>query len=167
MISLDIFPMIIYSPSSKHIKKEMVYLRRAILIVSLILIISGTVFFFNVDGWQLRTQLLQDRPPERSTEELYQDIFVTFLSPYIDKAVEDYYGKPYSVAPYLTEVLSVERPNGYRTFAFRIKLKIRPYIGPHISVGEDNITILVEYDPKVKVEKFEHIKSYELPPHYQ
>jgi len=145
----------------------MISLKRLVFIVSLILLISGTVFFFNVDGWQLRTQLLQDKPPERSTEELYQDIFVTFLSPYIDKAVEDYYGKPYCVAPYMTDVLSVERPNGYRTFAFRIKLEVTPYIGPHNSVGKDHITILVEYGPKVKVEKFEHIESYKLPPQYQ
>lgn len=156
-----------YSLSPKHIKKEMVYLKRVILIGSLILIIFGTIFFFNADGSQLTTQLLLDKPPKRSTEELYQDIFVSLLSPYIDKAVEDYYGKPYTIAPYQTEVLSAERPNGYRTFAFRIQLKVLPYTGPHLYVGEDHITILVVYGPKIKVEKFEHIKSYELPPHYQ
>lgn len=113
-------------------------MQKVIVLVSVIL----SIFMFNNDGDELKTQLFKDKPPKHSTEELYQDIFATLLAPYIDKAVEDYYDNSYTVAPYDTEVLSVERPNGYRTFAFRLKLKILPYLGPHNTVGEDHLIIL-------------------------
>ena len=102
-------------------------------------------------------------PPEGSVEEIYQDIFVRLLSPYIEGAVENYYGQPFSVAPYSVRVLSVERPNGYRTFEFLITLEVMPYYGPHNSVGVDRITIRVK-SSKAMVEKFDHIKSYDIPP---
>jgi hypothetical protein len=99
------------------------------------------------------------KPPEGSLEELYQDLFVSFLQPEIKKAVNNYYGAPYMVAPCLVKILSVERPSGYRTFEFVLKLEVKPYTGPHNSIGVDHITIRVSSGPKVIVEKFEHIKS--------
>lgn len=111
------------------------------------------------------------KPIEGSTEELYQDIFVSLLDPYIQKAINDYYLKyfkgPPLFAPYSVNILNVERPNGYRTFLFIIKLQVSPYFGPHLVVGTDNITIKVDASGKAQVEKFEHIESFELPPHYQ
>ncbi len=86
---------------------------------------------------------------------------------YIDKAVDNYYEKNlgYSpgVAPWQTDVLSIERPNGYRTFLFIVKLEVKPYLGAHNSIGVDHITIKVS-SGEVKVEKFEHIKDYPIPP---
>lgn len=102
-------------------------------------------------------------PSEGSVEELYQDIFILMLLPEIEKAVEDYYGRPYFVAPYQVKILNVGRPNGYRTFGFILKLEILPYEGPHNSVGKDHITIKIEPGPTIQVEKFEHIESYDIP----
>lgn len=111
------------------------------------------------------------KPPEQSREELYQDIFISLLVPYIQKEVDKYYSKYLTdtpiVAPYSVYVLSAERPNGYRTFVFKLKLRVISYIGPHLGVGLDNITATVDGTGDVKIEKFEHIKSYELPPNYQ
>lgn len=107
-----------------------------------------------------KTYYEPSKPIEGSSEELYQDIFVTLLLQHIDNAVENYYGTYYTVAPYMVNVLSVERPNGYRTFEFIIELEILPYTGPHNVVGIDHITIKVSSGPKIEVEKFEHIKSY-------
>lgn len=155
-----------YLISPKHKQKEMIYLRKVLLIGILIFVVFVCTFPLSLDERELKTQLLQDKPPERSTEELYQDIFVTLLTPHINKAIEDYYGGQYGIAPYLVKVLSAERPNGYRTFTFRIKLKILPYTGPHNAIGEDHITFYIRYGSEVKMEKFEHIESYELPPYY-
>jgi len=111
------------------------------------------------------------KPLEQSREELYQDIFMSLLLPYIQKEVDKYYSKYLTdtpiVAPYSVYVLSAERPNGYRTFVFKLKLQVISYIGPHLGVGLDYITATVEGTGDVKIEKFEHIKSYELPPNYQ
>jgi hypothetical protein len=110
------------------------------------------------------------QPPEQSTEELYQDVFISLLLPYIQKEVDRYYAtyltlSP-SVAPYQVYVLSAERPNGYRTFVFRLKLRVESYVGPHNSVGLDDITVTAGGSGDVEIEKFEHIKSYTLPPNY-
>ncbi|MBU3176848.1 DUF3888 domain-containing protein [Clostridium estertheticum] len=73
------------------------------------------------------------------------------------------------VDPWAIDILSVERPTGYRTFVFVIKMDVIPYVGPHLGVGVDRITITIDENAEAKVTKFEHIKSYylELPPNYQ
>ena len=109
-------------------------------------------------------------PPKHSTEELYQDIFMVLLLPDIQEEVNNYYKEYLSVlpmvAPYDITVLSAERVGGYRTFGFRLKLLLHPYLAPHNDVGLDNITISIKPSNNIKVEKYEHIKSYELPPYY-
>jgi hypothetical protein len=111
------------------------------------------------------------KPAEGSTEELYQDIYLTLLDPYIQKAVDDYYKQYFKdspgVAPYMVDVVSIDRPNGYRTFEFIVKVQVMPYFGPHNEVGVDNITFKIGIGNEVRVEKFEHIKSIELPWNYQ
>lgn len=147
--------------------------RRAIIVFILGIFTIGILFktgntlrseiAMNSPDESYKTYFEPGTPPMGSIEELYQDIFVTFLLPYIERAVDDYYGVPYTVAPYGVKILNVERLNGYRSFKFVVKLEIMPYIGPHNSVGIDHITIQVSAGPKVTIEKFEHIKSYVLP----
>jgi hypothetical protein len=90
--------------------------------------------------------------------------------PYIELEIDKYYSKYLKetpdAAPYMIYVLNAERPRGYRTFFFRLKLRVDSYIGPHISVGLDYITVAVMASGDVKIEKFQHIKSYILPPNY-
>ncbi|TGE37249.1 DUF3888 domain-containing protein [Desulfosporosinus fructosivorans] len=106
------------------------------------------------------------KAPKQSQQELYQDVFVTLLDPYIQKELDDYYGRLLSISPMYSpeyvEILNVERPMGYRSFSFIIKLQVEPYVGPHESIGIDRLTIRVgSGEGEVKVEKHEHIKSYE------
>ena len=111
-------------------------------------------------------------PVKKSTEELYQDIFITLLIPDIQKSIGNYYKKYLTQSPMITpdciKVISCKRQMGYRSFAFDIKVKASCYIGPHLDVGDDNITISVDSDG-AKVKKFEHIKSYYkgLPSNYR
>lgn len=100
-------------------------------------------------------------PSEGSLEEIYQDVFMALLSPYIGKAVEDYYGQPFSVDPWANKVLYIRRPNGYRTIYFEMELRLIPYYGPHRSVGIDHITLTVTGDGNVVVKKFEHIETHD------
>lgn len=142
-------------------------------IIILTLLTLGLQFTFTtfVSANALCLSDLPYQSPEQSREELYQDIFISLLLPYIQKEVDKYYSKYLTghllVDPYSVGVLSAERPNGYRTSFFRLKLQIMPYVGPHNSVGLDYITVTVGGSGDVKIEKFEHIKSYALPPNYQ
>lgn len=142
------------------------------LIIALITFMLGFQFTFTtfVSAAAPYTPEMPYQPPEQSTEELYQDIFLSLLLPYIQNEVDKYYSKyltsPPIVDPYMVDILSAQRPNGYRTYFFRLKLQVNSYIGPHNSVGLDYITVTVGGSGDVKVEKFEHIKSYALPPNY-
>lgn len=107
----------------------------------------------------------------RNKEELYQDILISLLRPYIQNEVDKYYLKYLTeapiVAPYTVKILNAERPHGYRTFFFRLNLEVNSYIGPHISVGLDHLSVTVNALGNVKIEEFEHIESYALPSNYE
>ena len=114
---------------------------------------------------------LTNKSPESSQEEIHHYIIASLLMPYILKSVNGYYSKflnhPLSVAPWEVDFLSEEQPNN--NFRFVIKIKVLPYLGPHIRVGEDNITMSVEGPGEVVVNNFEHIKSdyLNLPSNWQ
>lgn len=111
------------------------------------------------------------KPIEDSREELYQDIFCSLLMPYIQKSVSNHYKKYLTdiptVDPWSINILCVERPKGYRTFLFMLKVEVNPYVGPHISVGTDQLTITIHGTGDVEVNDFQHIKDYDLPLHYE
>ena len=106
------------------------------------------------------------KPGESSSQELSQDIFMTLLHPYIEKSVEDYYGPGVLVDPWDVKVLSVERPNGYRTSLFLLQLEATPYVHSHLGVGIDRITFRISTG-EITVEKFEHIKDLDSLELYQ
>lgn len=101
-------------------------------------------------------------PPEGSVEELYKDIIVTLIEPYITSEVEKKYGQLLQYDLFNIEFLNIERPS-YRSFSFLIKMQVKPFVGAHNTIGIDNITITVNPN-ETRVEKFEHIKSFPLPP---
>jgi hypothetical protein len=109
--------------------------------------------------------------PGNSKEKLCLDILMTLLLPSLQNAVDNYYKDYLSVTPtvasYDVPILSMDRIGESGTFDFRMKLELHPYVGPHLDVGLDYITVRVNPVDKVKIEKFEHIKSYDLPSYYQ
>lgn len=112
-----------------------------------------------------------DVPPKSSNEKIYKDIVSSLLLPYIQKSVSDYYSNILtdipSVDPWGVHILNIERPGKYESFIFVLKIQVTPYVGPSVGVGVDQLTITVYGSGDVTVNKFEHIKSYELPPNYQ
>ena len=102
-------------------------------------------------------------PPEGSVEELYKDILVTLIEPYITNEVEKNYGQLLQYDLFNIEFLKIER-SSYRSFSFLIKMQIKPFVGAHNTIGIDDITIRVS-PIETKVKKFEHLKSFPIPPH--
>jgi hypothetical protein len=137
-------------------------------------ILTGILSNTNSHSFAINSKQLESskfNTSKGSKEELYQDIFITLLMPYIDKSIDNYYGKYFiyllGVDPWNVKILNIERPNGNRTSFFILRLEFVTYVGPHNSVGRDQVTIAVKYGSEPKVEKFEHIESYPLPPNYQ
>ncbi len=106
---------------------------------------------------------------KKPKEQLYYDLFITMLYPYVGKSIDNYYGEYMTYlpgeAPYSYKFIKIERTPKLN-YSFTIVLEVQPYVGPHISVGRDRITFTIDIDG-VKLKKFEHLESYELPPNYQ
>lgn len=104
-----------------------------------------------------------------SEDYLCNDVIITALSPAIDKAIGDYYNTKLKYTPVssviYSKVTGIERPNGDRTSYFLIDMEIKPYLGPHITVGRDRILLELGYGTPPKVLKFEHLEDYPLPEH--
>jgi len=128
--------------------------------ILIILIVGLIVCIFSLNSTLTLANESKCNSSTGSNEELYQDIFTTLIYPYIKEAIEEYYGKPYCCDPWDIKILNIERQS---TACFIVKIQIIPYTGAHNTVGIDNITIRISSE-EAKVEGFEHIKSYEIPP---
>jgi len=108
---------------------------------------------------------------EESQDILYQDVIITALAPTIDKAVDDYYKNVLSYLPTydgpFIKILNIERQNGNSTSHFIINIEVKPYIGPHIAVGKDRISIDLSRPGPPVILKFEHVEDYPLPERYK
>jgi hypothetical protein len=131
---------------------------------------SIQLFDWLLTGWKQENT----KPPQDSKEMMVHDILMLFLGPEIEKAVDEYYSKTLtyspSVYPYQIDIKNVERIGGFRTFHFLITLEITPVVGPHISVGKDRLTFEIAptiIPGQIKLKKFEHLETHELPPHWQ
>lgn len=152
-------------------------MKKILIFVIVIVTVISTVLLLNYSKPQAEIEQLVKQgyaPAQGSKEELYQDIFVSLLQPYVDKATDSFYSKYLSYlpgsAPYFNDVLSVERvkeENQPRRFEFLVKLEVLPYIGPHNSVGRDIITFRINASGEVTLEKFEHVESFPIAPDYQ
>lgn len=146
-------------------------MKNKILITCLILIFSIFLSTCSVYGLALSpdTKLglpYEYNPQEGSIEELYKDIIVRLIEPYVTKEIEQYYGKPYLYDLWNMKFLQINRLNGYRSFTFTITVEVRPFIGAHNTIGVDKMTIRIERENPT-VENFKHIKSFPIPKHLQ
>ncbi|GIN87904.1 hypothetical protein J6TS2_42900 [Heyndrickxia sporothermodurans] len=128
------------------------------------------VFSWNISCY---AQINNSNPTEDSKELMVKDILMLLLGEEIDKAVSDYYSKyltePPLVYPYQVDIVHVERVGEFRTFHFLITLETTSVVGPHISVGKDRLTfeIAPTIPGQVKLKKFEHLETHELPPYWK
>ena len=144
--------------------RKLLFAVHLLLLITLAVPVSVSSFSNNVTKPELKKHYIVSQD---SKEKLYKDIFITLLLPCLQKEVNNYY-KEYltempTVAPYDVPILRVDRVGGNGRYDFRLKLELHPYVGPHLDVGLDYITVRVNSGDKIIVEKFEHIKSYPLP----
>ncbi|SMQ81550.1 Protein of unknown function [Bacillus sp. OV166] len=131
---------------------------------------SVELFDWLLTGWKHESTA----PPQDTKEMMVNDILMLLLGPEIDKAVSNYYSKYFTetsmVYPYEVEIEKVERIGGFRTFHFLITLEVTPVFGAHNPIGKDRLTFEIAptiIPSQIKLKNFEHLESYELPPHFQ
>ena len=139
-----------------------------ILVISLSFMVSGQ----NTNLPRAEVLLSSGDNPTINKEpkgDLYYQLLVTILYPYVQKAIDNFYGEYMTYlpgeAPYGYELIKIEKTPELN-YSFTVVIEVQPYVGPHLSVGRDRITFSIDLDG-VKVKNFEHLESYELPPNYQ
>jgi hypothetical protein len=102
--------------------------------------------------------------------EMKQLLINTYLKN-IQQATNVFYSQYYTINPTVTyyvisiKVINSEKKLGTNNIKSIITFISEPYIGPHNTIGKDEITFSANYTGDVEVEKFEHILSYQLPAH--
>lgn len=103
---------------------------------------------------------------EDSKEKIYQDLIICLFVPYIQKEVDNYYKEYLTEMPIVfpdsVDIVNIKRESegGY---LIQSELIVHPFVGPYNYVGDDRIIIETGVDGYLKVIKFEHLKSYQLP----
>ncbi|KZE64276.1 hypothetical protein AWM68_14395 [Fictibacillus phosphorivorans] len=106
-----------------------------------------------------------------SRELQYQDTIMLLLP--IDELIKKYYSRILTtnptVYPYDIKVTKVQRIGQFRSFHFIYTLEVEPTVGPHIAVGKDRLVfeIAPTIPSLIKLNKFEHLSTYELPPNWK
>lgn len=99
---------------------------------------------------------------KQSSEQL--GLIFTLFRPELQKASDDFYSEYLSdnptVANYSGKIISLKKnERGYY-----IKFGIKPYLGPHISVGYDEVEYFVDNSGDITLLRFAHKKNIEFPP---
>lgn len=99
-----------------------------------------------------------------SYNNLKDELILSLLNSYITSAINQYYNQYFDteleVYNYENEVLDITSLN-YLT----VKIGVFPQIGAHNPVGYDRLTYTVDANGTVILQKYEHLASYEIPPH--
>jgi hypothetical protein len=100
-------------------------------------------------------------------ENLYKDLFITAIEPNIQNAINQYYNK------YLNEnnldhvafdissvdILQAKKTNGFDLYAYVVKLRVMPYVGPHNNIGTDILTFKIgNLENNIVLLEYEHNK---------
>lgn len=89
--------------------------------------------------------------------------------PEIEKSVNDFYSPYLTITPtvvsYLnTHILDIKGgEDGPNATHYTITVEIFPFVGPHVAVGKDHVTLNIAFDGIVTLNNFQHVESYELP----
>ena len=102
------------------------------------------------------------------THNFENDIILALLWSHVEDAVNTYYseyvdGRVNIVPFHGTRIIAMDHNNPNNcVYNFIVTVEVTPYIGPHISLGRDHVTIWVDYLYNPVVSNFKHVESYEI-----
>ena len=135
-----------------------------LLVVILILNISNSCL-------ALETEI---KPLDINDSMRLNDMVITLLMPELVNTVNAFYSQYLTrnptIVPYfechITNIKGSELIHeGIQNSEYTVTVEVLPYIGAHTPVGKDRISVHFFAEGIVKVEKYEHLESYGLPPH--
>ena len=98
---------------------------------------------------------------QQVNEKLLVYLFISSIQEQSDQFYEPYYTMAPAIAYYFTTVKEIREDgaNIYLTFTSF------PYLGPHDSIGEDEITFCIDHSGEITDTQFRHLRNYSLPDH--
>lgn len=140
---------------------EVIYLKRTVLIMILILLSFS---------YSLKSMASENIKPESiapiSKEMVLQAYIGVITSKYTTKPLTEHYGMniPYQLED--VKVIDAKLIYGINKVDFIFKIQVQPFLGAHDPVGTDEFTFRISDSeiPQIKLLKYEHVKSFLLPP---
>lgn len=98
-----------------------------------------------------------------SADSEYEQLLVRTYLHDMQAAIDNFYDEYFTIAPKIeyfnTYIKDVIKQNGLIEVTFIAD----PFIGPHDTVGTDEITFTVDFRGDVELKKYNHVVSYSLP----
>lgn len=114
-----------------------------------LIVLSSVLIFFFTSTLIVYAQDLQD-----TRERKIQEFLLMMLYPYIDQAIEEYYGKPKQYEE--AKIIDIKRLNQKGQYSFEIKVQVRTFEGPHNPpYGLETITMENDLS-RIIITKLEH-----------
>lgn len=132
--------------------------RKIVLCLVVITLLCAALLFFGKASFAVAWQGCEDLSDRPST--LIINTYLKQIQAASNQFYSDYFTVPPSVdfSTVTIEKLFTQGNDVAITF------KIQPFLGAHIVVGEDEVTFITNRLGEVRLEKFEHILSYTVPP---
>lgn len=140
-----------------------------LVLISILCLVINPEKSFAIDTKQYSNEEIS-KLDENSKEKIYQDLIICLFVPHIQKEVNSYYQEYLTemptVFPDSVDIVNIKRESegGY---LIQSELIVHPFVGPYNFIGDDRIIIETGVGGYVRVIKFEHLKSYELPWNWQ
>lgn len=136
-------------------------------ILILILVISNLILisyrYFTEDAFSNRAIAVTSK--SAGSEDQYKQLLVNTYLARIIRASDQFYDEYYISSPivnyYSTFLKKIIEDKDHRTY--QVIFLSTPYIGPHDTIGMDEITFTADYLGNVNLDRFHHLKSYHLP----
>lgn len=140
-------------------------MKKVVFVISILTVVTFFIFPCHAYAATIKEQ---SSITDDSKEIIYRDVVLSLFVPYMQKEINNYY-KEYltespTIAPYSVDIVNVKRVSGYR---IQFEIIAYPYVGPHITVGDDRMLIETGAFGSVEIKNFEHIKSHPLPWNWQ
>lgn len=136
--------------------------KRILLGLILVAVAGGAIMFFRPGGYAGKLETVPVSFEHQSVKNkalIY--LFLDKLQEQSDLFYEPYYTINPTIAHYMTSVKDIEEKGAQINITF----STLPYIGPHDTIGEDEITFSINYSGEIALVDFRHLKSDSLPDH--
>lgn len=101
-----------------------------------------------------------------NTQSTYNTILINTYLDKLQEASNDFYDEYLTISPtvayYVVSVKKISSDPSTNATGF-ITFIVEPFVGPHDTVGADEITFSADYTGTIELKEFKHLKSFALP----